>query len=103
MSKDKSQRSTVLDLEIPEGTRTFKTSLSLPADLAVGLNQLAKRLGISQSALVTALLSQAIPNLQKLVDVAPSGPDNPDQIKRFRGQSIDFVMDAVKKALKALG
>lgn len=90
-----------LGLEIPPGTKTHRTSLSLPADLAVGLNNLAKRLGITQSALVTVLLSQAIPDLQKLVDLDTDTSDA-DSVRRFRGHSIDYIFDAVKRALKSL-
>lgn len=90
-----------LTLEIPPGMKHRKTSLSLPADLAVDLNRLAKRLGITQSALVTALLWQAIPDLHSLLDVAPE-TDDPDSIKRFRGASIGYVLDAVSKFLKSV-
>lgn len=99
-----SSSSSSLDLSIPAGTRCYRTSLSLPAELAIGLNQLAKSLGISQSALVTALLSQAVPDLQALVDSVPEGftPDDPDVAKRFRGDSIDYVMRIVGNVLKEL-
>lgn len=96
------QKQANLSYEVPEGTKSYRTSLTLPADLAVGLNHLAKQLGISQSALVTALLSQAIPNLQKLVSLADSDGTEQEKAKRFRGASIDYVLDAVKKALKAM-
>lgn len=90
-----------LKLGIPPGTTTFRTTLSLPADLAVGLNHLAKQLGISQSSLVTVLLSQALPDIQGLIDKLPP-PDDPDAVKRFRGQSIDAIMEAVSSAVKQM-
>jgi hypothetical protein len=91
--------SSSLQLDVPAGTRTYRTSLSLPAELAVGINLLAKRLGISQSALVTALLSETISDCQLLLDELPENPD-PDLVRRFRGKSIEVVNEAVNDLLK---
>lgn len=89
-----------LPLNIPADTKTYRTSLSLPADLAVNLNLLSKRMGITQSALVAALLSEALPSLSRLLDAVPE-TDDPDSIRRFRGKSVEIVLDQVRELLKA--
>lgn len=85
----------------PDVVQKYRVNLSLPADLATGISRLAKRMGITQSALVTVLLSEAVPDLETLIQSIPENP-SPDAIKRFRGQSIDYVFEAVKTALKEM-
>lgn len=80
----------------------YRTTLTLPADLATGLNRVAKKMGVSQSALVTALLSEAVPDLERLLVLAPKSRTDADGIKRFRGASIDAITAAVAKTLKQI-
>lgn len=88
--------------KLPRKKTAFRTTLTLPADLATGLNRVAKKMGVSQSALVTSLLSEAVPDLERLLLLAPKAQTDADGIKRFRGASIDAINAAVQKALKRI-
>jgi len=58
-------------------------------------------MGISQSALVTALLAEAVPQMEALCSLKPVDGDL-DSAMRFRGASIDLIMDKVKSVIKEI-
>jgi len=58
-------------------------------------------MSISQSALVTALLAEVVPQLESLIALKPVDGDQ-DGLMRFRGASIDLIMDRVKSVMKEI-
>lgn len=81
--------------------KPFRTSLSLPPDLAVGINTLATRLGISQSALVAVLLGETVPALLRKIKSLPDNSDT-DAVLRLRGESAATIRALVRASLDAL-
>lgn len=80
------------------GKNTWACSFSLPRDLAGNISVIAKRLGISQSALLAELMSQPIADLRRLVDQIPAHPSQGD-VLRLRGASIEVVQQRVREAM----
>lgn len=78
---------------------TIRVSLSLPASLAGGVKSVAKQLRMSQSALVTGLLSDAIPHLLSNLDDVQDLPTD-QAVRRFRGASIDHVLTSLGSLMK---
>lgn len=76
----------------------YRATFSLPAGTAVALNRVAKRLGVSQSALLGELLSEPIAALDAMLDSVPLQPTR-DDVLRARGRSAELVRSAVANAL----
>ena len=82
---------------------TQVSSFTVPKPLARNLRHVAKRLGVTQSALVSELLGEPLVDLRKLVDLVPkSGKVTQEQILRLRGASADVVADRVRDALHSI-
>jgi hypothetical protein len=75
----------------------FKTSLSLPADLAVMLSNVAKRVGCSQSAVITVLLEEWLPT----VSVGLAHFPGDAVARRFVGSSADDIRQVIAAAVQA--
>lgn len=71
-----------------------KISITLPAETVADLDYVAKRLGISRSAVISNMLSEAAPTLRKVMERIPLDPTNltPDQL-RTRGESKQVILD----------
>lgn len=77
----------------------YRASFSFPAPLAKDLNYAAKRLGVSQSALLIELLAQPISYMADLMRALPEfEPASPDQVKRARGESIAVIRERIAEA-----
>ena len=88
-----------LPLNVPEGTRSVRLTLTLPAEMAFGLSDVARRIGVSRSALVTALLSNSVPNMTAVLDEFPE-PEGVDVQSRLRGRSVELVLERVARVMQ---
>lgn len=86
----------------PPPRRTYRCTFSLPTEMAQNISRIAKRMGISQSALLATLMEEPIANLAELVDDIPPKPTGAD-VKRLRGKSVDLIKRTVDDALRDLG
>lgn len=87
----------------PGAGKKYRVNLTLPAEIAVLLSETAKNLGMSQSALIAALLSQSIGPLHRLSQQKKhvvSG--DPASVRRFRGDSVDAILDALKRVFREI-
>lgn len=81
----------------------FQCSFTLPAETAKDISYIAKRMGISQSALLAQLMAKPIADLRALIDLVPDLKSaTPDQVLRFRGASADVIADLVRDAMKSI-
>lgn len=76
----------------------YRATFSLPAKLAQDINRLAKRMGVSQSALLTELLSDPIDAMCDVIDQLPTVGATPDDVKRAKGKSLALIKDVVQQA-----
>ena len=86
---------------LPAGSssgRMYRTSLSLPADLAVQLNRVAKRLAVSQSALAQLVMEEPLRQLEGYIEMLPKEITN-ETASRFRGEAALRIRRAVRDAL----
>lgn len=93
-----------LDLDpLPKGTR--RVSVSLPSQLALDLAAVAKRLNITQSALVAQLLTEPMADLRHLIELVPEGATSltAEQTRRLRGASADLIAKRVSDAIREVG
>lgn len=77
---------------------TSKISVSLPAGLVADLDYLGGRLGVSRSALISELLSEAVAEMRRITELVPPNP-TPAELLRMRGESEAMVrqrIDALK-------
>lgn len=75
--------------------KTRRTSFTLPAPLYSDLSYVASRLGVSQSALLMQVISEPLAFMANtLQSIPPSETSNPDAVRRFRGESVEFVNHA---------
>lgn len=82
-------------------TTLHRVTLSIPTPVATDLRLAAKRLGVSQSGLLVALLTPAISQVAKLVSIAPPRGRKASAVerRRFRGASIAAIKEVVSKAV----
>ena len=73
---------------MPPGT--YRATFSLPCDLATAISRVAKRMGISQSALLATVLTEPLADLESLLQLVPEDP-TPDQVLRLRGDSVAII------------
>lgn len=71
-----------------------KLSLSLPAQLVDDVSYLAARFGCSRSALVGELLAEPVAVFKGIMESIPEDP-TPEDVLRFRGQSVDLIRDRI--------
>jgi len=72
-----------------------RTSLTLDENLIIDLDYVGKRLGVSRSALLSNLASQAVSDLRALLEEMPEDPNERD-VKRFKGASIDLINERLQ-------
>lgn len=75
----------------------YGTSLHLPVQVAKDLNYVAKRLGVTQSALVAHLLGEPLADIRGLLQQTPE-PADAVAVKRLRGQSAELVAQRLAEA-----
>lgn len=75
---------------------TARVTVSLPQSVVDDLDYISKTAGISRSAFLSALLSETLPPLIPLVQVASSGSSEADS-RRYRGAAVTFINDAVSR------
>lgn len=71
-----------------------KVSLALSPENVDDADYVAGRLGVSRSALVNALLGEALPDMRKLFEQVPISP-TPNDLVRFRGESAKLVEERI--------
>lgn len=91
---------------MPALQKSYRATFTLPAGMAVTLSQLAKRLRMSQSALLVLLLEEPLETLERLAALVPdklpldaSPADASAQVRRLRGASADAIRTVVRDAL----
>lgn len=80
-------------------TPSFRCTFSLPAELAAEISQSAQALGVSQSALVTEVLSGPLGRLAMYLSL--SNPQPSDVALRRRGESRAVLEQLVRDAISA--
>ena len=78
-----------------------RISLSLPDDLIGQLDFVSDRMGLSRSALVSALLSQGLPTMVDMLKAVPANPDDatPSERRRFRGIAAKSIANEIEDLL----
>jgi hypothetical protein len=71
-----------------------RLSFSLPKSLARDLTYMAKRMGVSRSALVGQLLAE-VPSLAAVMRLLPESGATADDVVRARGASVALVNQRV--------
>lgn len=72
-----------------------KISVTLPPDLVADIDYVARRLGVSRSALMGQLLPDGISAIRGLLVGVPENP-TPADIVRFRGESAEEIRRRVE-------
>lgn len=75
----------------------YRASFSLPSDQAVILNNIAKRIGCSQSAIISVLLERVLPHLSVALQVDTSSTRVP---RRMRGESAEEIRSLISDAME---
>ena len=90
----------ILDHDVGTAVRPvfYRATFSLPADLAKDISHLAKRLGVSQSAMLTELLTEPVAAMRAVIDAIPQVGVTSVDVKRARGKSVALIRDAVQQA-----
>lgn len=75
-----------------------RISLSLPVELTRQLDFVSGRMGLSRSALVSALLSQGLPTMVDLLQSVPANPKDatPSERRRFRGIAAKSIANEIE-------
>jgi hypothetical protein len=81
------------------GTR--RCTYSVPTSLAHNIATVAKRMNVSQSALIATVLEEPLAQLAELVADIPPQPTGED-VKRLRGKSVALIRGVVDEALRDL-
>ena len=74
-----------------------KIAVSLPEELVLSLDYVAKRMNITRSALLSEISSEPAHDLKSLFDGLPENPTKED-ILRSRGQSIELINQRMASA-----
>lgn len=82
-----------------------RCSVSLPSALVDDLDFIAKRLRMSRSALLSALLAEGLPSLVQLVATLPDDLDSATDAdaRRFRGAAADALSKQVSDLVRLRG
>jgi hypothetical protein len=70
--------------------KTTKISVSLSAELVDDLDYLSARMGVSRSAVISEMLSEAASEARRLLAMVPPNP-TPADVLRMRGQSEEAI------------
>jgi len=83
-----------------DAKKSYRATFTLPAELAVGIATVAKRLGVSQSALLAEVLSEPMADLVRLVELMPPPGEaaTPETMRRLRGASVELIRQRVQEA-----
>lgn len=76
----------------------YRATFTFPAPLARDINRLAKRLGVSQSAMLTELLTEPVAAMCSIIDTLPSAGATEDDVRRAKGRSVALIKDVVDQA-----
>lgn len=75
---------------------TQRITISLPNKVVDDLNFISKTAGMSRSAFLSALLTESLPPMIPLVQIAASGSKDGDS-RRYRGAAIEFIDAAISR------
>lgn len=81
--------------------KSSRLTFTLPPVMAADLQYLSDRMGISRGALLVQLVGHPLHQLAGMVRATPDNPDA-ESLRRFRGQSIDYIEQAVSDAMREL-
>lgn len=76
----------------------YRATFSLPASLAKDINRLAKRLGVSQSSMLSELLKEPIASMLDILDELPTQAATDGDVKRAKGKSVAYIEAIVAEA-----
>lgn len=90
----------MLGMNQPPATKVpyYRTTLSLPASLATDISRLAKRLGVSQSAMLSELLADPIAALCAIFDELPQAGATSADVRRAKGKGLAMIREAMAEA-----
>ena len=82
-----------------------RCSVSLPVESVGQLDFLSKRLKMSRSALLSAILSEALPSLVQIVSTLPVDPSKATEAdaRRFRGATADALSKQIGDIIRTGG
>lgn len=82
-----------------------RCSVSLPAALVDNLDYVSKRLRMSRSALLSAILTEGLPHLVHVVSTLPSDLSTATDAdaRRFRGAAADLLSKQVAEIINTGG
>ncbi|AXH78612.1 MAG: putative transcriptional regulator [Circular genetic element sp.] len=82
-----------------------RCSMSLPTDLVNDLDYISKRLRMSRSALLSAILAEGLPTLVQVVTVLPEDLSTVTDAdaRRFRGATADALTKQVADIIRLGG
>lgn len=86
----------------PETVGTRRCTYTVPTGLALNIAAVAKRMNVSQSALIAIVLEEPLAQLAQLVADVPPQPTGED-VKRLRGKSAALIRGVIDEALRDLG
>ena len=72
-----------------------RITVSIPNQLALDIDYVHKRIGVSKSAFISSLLVEGVSDLRALLESLPDNP-SPDDLVRFRGASAEMVSGRMK-------
>lgn len=82
-----------------------RCSVSLPVTLVDNLDYVAKRLRMSRSALLSAILTEGLPHLVHVVSTLPADLSTVTDAdaRRFRGAAADLLSEQVASIMRTGG
>jgi cob(I)alamin adenosyltransferase len=81
---------------------TKRCSFSLPTKTASDLAYVSDCMGVSQSALLSQIAGDSISMMASLLRSSGSDLSSPEVIKRFRGESVQFIEKEVSQFMSTL-
>lgn len=77
---------------------SVRVTVTLPATVLNNLDRVARRMGVSRSALLGELLAVPVEAMAEVVDALPAVGSTEDDAKRVRGKSAALIRRAVQEA-----
>lgn len=78
-----------------------RVSLSLDDDVVQTLTLVSRRVGLSRSAFVNAMLRESKPQLDLMLDMVPEDGSSIDA-KRFRSESVDMITEQYRQLVQGV-